>query len=97
MPTDVERLVVRLEATQAKFEKQLAAANRTASRRANQIERRFASMNRTIGNGISRAARGWAAALAAGFTVNTVKRLSDAATRIDNALKIAGLRLAVRQ
>ena len=32
MATDEERLIVRLEATQARFEKQLAAASRSADR-----------------------------------------------------------------
>ncbi|MBN7755541.1 hypothetical protein JYP46_01780 [Nitratireductor aquimarinus] len=48
MATDVERLIVRLEATQAKFEKQMAKANQVANRRAMQIEGRFQKMNKKI-------------------------------------------------
>lgn len=48
MATDVERLIVRLEATQRQFERQLQGASRTADRRARQIETRFAQMNRKL-------------------------------------------------
>jgi len=91
MATDVERLIVRLEATQRQFEKQLAAANATANRRARQIESRFAQMNRKLGQSFAGLGRSLAAGFAAGFTVRELKQLSDAATQIDNALKVAGL------
>lgn len=91
MATDVERLIVRLEASQTKFERQLAAANRAANKQARAIEGRFAAMNKHIGASIGGAARGWAAGLAASLTVRGLVSLSDAATKIDNALKIAGL------
>ena len=91
MATDVERLIVRLEATQRQFERQLAAANATANRRARQIESRFAQMNRKLGQSFAGLGRSLAAGFAAGFTVRELKQLSDAATQIDNALKVAGL------
>lgn len=91
MATDVERLIVRLEATQRQFEKQLAAANNTANRRARQIESRFAQMNRRLGRSFAGLGRSLAAGFVAGFTVRELKQLSDAATRIENALKVAGL------
>lgn len=48
MSTDVERLIVRLEATQRQFERQLQSANRTANRSARQIETRFQRTNQTV-------------------------------------------------
>ena len=48
MTIDVETLLVRLEATQSKFEKQMRASYQTADRRSSQIERRFQRMNRAI-------------------------------------------------
>lgn len=87
MATDVERLIVRLEATQSKFEKQLAAANRTANRRATSIERRFTQMNKRIGASL----QGIGTALVAGISIRGAQRLIDASTRIENALKVAGL------
>lgn len=87
MPTETERLLIRLEATQAKFEKQLAGANRTANRRANQIERRFSQMNRRVSASLS----GMLAPLVAGLSLRGAQQLIDAATRIENSLKVAGL------
>lgn len=48
MATDVERLIVRLEATQRQFERQMQGANRTAHRHAREIETRFQRMNRNL-------------------------------------------------
>ncbi len=91
MAVDVERLIVRLEASQAKFEKQLAKANGTADRRARQIERRFSKMNSAIGSQFSRLGLQLGAAFAGGAAIRGAQQLIDAATRIENALKVAGL------
>ena len=91
MATDVERLVVRLEATQRTFEKQLARANGVANRRARQIESRFERMNKRLGASLGGIGKRFVAGLAAGITMREIVRLTDAATRIDNALKVAGL------
>lgn len=91
MATDVERLVVRLEATQRQFEKQLARANGTADRRARNIERRFQRMNKTLNAQFVGLGRGLAAAFAGGASIRGAQRLIDASIRIENALKVAGL------
>ena len=91
MATDVERLVVRLEATQRQFEKQLAQANNTANRRATAIERRFQQMNRNLNAGFAGLGRGLVAAFAGGASLRGAQQLLDASTRINNALKVAGL------
>lgn len=91
MATDVERLIVRLEATQRQFERQLAAANATANRRARQIESRFAQMNRKLGQSFAGLGKRLLGGFAAGFAINELRKLADAATRIDNSLKVAGL------
>lgn len=91
MATDVERLVVRLEATQAKFEKQLAKANQTADRSARKIESRFKRMNSGISARFSRLGLQLGAALASGAALRSAQQFIDAATRIDNGLKVAGL------
>jgi len=91
MATDVERLIVRLEATQRQFEKQLAAANNTANRRARSIERRFQQMNRALNAQFAGLGRGLAAAFAGGASLRGAQQLLDASTRIENALKVAGL------
>jgi len=91
MATDVERLIVRLEATQRQFERQLAAANATANRRARQIESRFAQMNRKLGQSFAGLGKRLLGGFAAGFAINELQKLADAATRIDNSLKVAGV------
>lgn len=91
MATDVERLIVRLEATQRTFERQLARANQTANRRARSIERRFQRMNKTLNAQFVGLGRGLMAAFAGGASIRGAQQLLDASTRIENALKVAGL------
>jgi hypothetical protein len=87
MATEVERLIVRLEATQSRFEKQMNASARKASQTANKIESRFKTMNASIASSIG----GVAAGLAGVVSIDAAKQLIDQATRIENALKVAGL------
>ncbi len=91
MATDVERLIVRLEASQAKFEKQLAKANQTANKRARSIEARFNRMNKNLSRGFSGLGASIAKTLAVAGGIRGMQSLLDSATRIDNALKVAGL------
>ncbi|GAB5460889.1 hypothetical protein [Hoeflea alexandrii] len=48
MVTEVETLLLRLESTQTKFEKQMQTAYRSAEKASRQIEGRFAKMNRGV-------------------------------------------------
>ncbi|MAZ17881.1 MAG: hypothetical protein CL535_16320 [Ahrensia sp.] len=91
MADDIQRLIVSLEARTAAFEKAMNRANGVANKRARAIESRFAMLNKRVGVGLGNAARGWVAGLAAVFGARGLKSLSDAATRIDNALKVAGV------
>lgn len=91
MATDVERLVVSLEASITKYEramnKALGATNTTTRR----IESRFESMNRRVSSGFSGLQRGIAAAFAGAAALRGATSLIDSATRIENSLKVAGL------
>lgn len=91
MASEIERLLVRLEVSQAKFERQMAAAAQTADRRARQIESRFVKMSK----GLDRSFSGVQGMIGKAFAVAAATRgaqtLIDSATRIDNALKVAGL------
>jgi len=92
MVTEVERLVVRLEATQRQFERQLAASARTANRRSQQIEQRFDRMNRNIQRGSEVSARAIsqiAAPLAAGLSVRSIQQYADAWTVAANKIAAA--------
>lgn len=98
MAVTVERLVATLEARIDKYEKNLQKAYGQTDRQFTRIERRGKAMEarlQAVGAGLGRSfvgfGRGMVAALAAGFTVGKIKQFSDAATSIDNALKVAGL------
>lgn len=91
MATDMAKLVIALEARTKAFENALNKANGVANKRAKAIESRFATMNKRISASIAGIGRGWIGGIAAGIGAREVGQLLDAATRIDNALKVAGL------
>ena len=64
MATDVERLIVALEARTKAFENALNKANGVANKRATAIERRFQAMNRNMASGFNAAAGAAARAFA---------------------------------
>lgn len=91
MATEVETLLLRLEATQAKFEKQMKAAYSSADRNSRRIESRFARMNKSIGGSFNALQGVMVRAFAAAAAARGAQQLIDSATRIENALKVAGL------
>lgn len=91
MATETERLVVALEARTAQFEKALMRANKTANDRVRAIENRFKAMNKNVSSSFDGFGYAAARAFAAIGTVTAFARFSDAATRVTNSLKIAGL------
>ena len=91
MATDLERLVVSLEARTAAFERAMNRANGVATTRSRQIERRFATMNSRLNAGFVSLQRGIAAAFAGVAVTRGAVQLIDAATRIENSLKVAGV------
>lgn len=91
MTVDAETLLIRLEATQRKFERQLAGANRTADRRARSIERRFERMNTRLSRSFAGTLRGLLPAVGGAALVQEFRQLADANTRIQNSLKVTGL------
>ncbi|TJV71059.1 MAG: hypothetical protein E5X76_17890 [Mesorhizobium sp.] len=98
MANDEERLVVALEARIRDFERNMQRASRTAGQQFGSIEARakvsaarlessFAAVSGRIGAGL----KGLGAGILAGFSLQNAQRLIDQATRISNALKVAGL------
>jgi len=85
--TEVERLVVSLEASVTKFDRAMARATQQTNKAAKQIEDRWAKVGPAIGSGLTKAF----AILGAGFSLQQAQRLLDASTRIQNALKVTGL------
>ncbi|MGM4909119.1 tape measure protein [Rhizobium sp. 768_B6_N1_8] len=91
MATDVEKLIVALEARTKAFENALNKANGVANSRARAIETRFAKMNKALSSSFSQFAGAAARAFAIVGGAAGARNLIDTATRIDNALKVAGL------
>lgn len=95
MPTEVEKLLIRLEATQAKFEKQLAGASRSANRRANEIENRFEKLNRSVTKSLSgigsRLSGPLLAALAPAALVGAVRSVTSEIADLAAEAKQAGV------
>lgn len=92
MVTEVERLIVRLEATQRQFEKQMQFASRVAAKNATGIERRFDKMNKSVSRSSRFAAQQIAqtgATLAAGLSVRAVTQYADAWTVAGNKIAAA--------
>jgi tape measure domain-containing protein len=89
--TDVERLIVALEARTKAFENALNRASGITNKRAQSIESRFSKMNKTIEAGFSRLGVAAAKAFALIGGAQGAKSLIDSSTRIENALKVAGL------
>lgn len=91
MATDVERLVVAMEARTASFEKALNRANGIANQRSSAIEKRFRAMNKGLANQFTNLGVVATKAFALIGGVAGSKALIDGALRIENALKVAGL------
>jgi hypothetical protein len=61
MATDLERLIVRLEASLTQFDREMKKASGTANKTATQIESRFAAMNKKMNGAVVGAARSFLA------------------------------------
>ncbi|MFZ2869842.1 tape measure protein, partial [Zavarzinia sp.] len=101
MATDVEKLIVVLEAKANAFEKQMAKAANVAAQRSGEIKRRFDELNKRSGTAFSgldgsiARARAGLLQLGAAFVgvqgIEAAEHLADGYTRFANTLKTAGL------
>lgn len=91
MATEVERLVVSLEASITKFDRTMARAVGQANTSARKIEQRFDSMASRMEKGFSVVGRGLATAFAGAAALRGAQQLIDTGLRIENSLKVAGL------
>lgn len=89
--TDVERLVVSLEASITKFQRTMERSVGIANTNMRKIERRQATMVQRLGSGYASLQRGIAAAFAGAAAARGAIQLIDTATRLENSLKVAGL------
>lgn len=95
MATDVERLVVSLEASITKYERAMQRAVGQTTQTARQIERRFEQTAKTLDQRFSAAGSAMSMGLAKAFAgvaaLRGAQQLIDTSTRIENSLKVAGL------
>lgn len=87
MATEVERLVVSLEASITKYERSMQRALGQTNTQARKIEQRFEKMSGTVNNAFGKIAAVYASAQA----LRGATALIDANTRMENSLKVAGL------
>jgi hypothetical protein len=95
MPTTPEALLVRIEASQAKFEKQMAAINARALGTAQKIEKTFADANPRIAASLDFGKNAFKGiilgALPAALSVAAVKKSLDDLSKINDESKASGL------
>jgi len=89
--TDVERLVVSLEASITKYDRAMQKALGVTNSTMQKIERRNASMVQRVSTSYGSLQRGIATAFAGAAALRGAQQLVDASTRIENSLKVAGL------
>lgn len=87
MARDVESLVVSLSADIKRFERELRRANGVTDKQMRDIERRHKQAADTVSRTMGRLG----GALAGGAALKGAQALIDTATRIENALKVAGV------
>lgn len=94
MATDLERLVVSLEANIKKFEREMARSRQSTDTAMRGVERRTQQATQKIESMMTRAGRSINTALSgilAGLSVQQVARYADSYTKVQNSLKVAGL------
>jgi tape measure domain-containing protein len=94
MATDLERLVVSLEANIKKFEKEMARSRQATDTAMRGVERRTQQATKrieTLMNGLGTTIRTGLAGVLSGLSVQQVSQFSESFTRVQNALKVTGL------
>ncbi|KFL31485.1 hypothetical protein JP75_08060 [Devosia riboflavina] len=91
MATEIERLVVSLEASITKFDRTMQKALGITNNTMRKIEQRQATAIQKLNAGWSGLQRGVASAFATAAALRGAQQLVDASTRIENSLKVVGL------
>ncbi len=89
--TDLERLVVQLSADLRGYQNSLNKARGVTNRQLGQIQRQAASTGKAMSASLVQAGAAVAGAFVFSDVIRGLGSLSEAATRIDNSLKVAGL------
>lgn len=94
MATDVDRLIVSVEARMRSFEREMQRMNGVADKRARAVEVRFQKMNQTldrIGRGAAASLIGPLTGIGAALSTREVLQYADAWTSAKNSLAVAGV------
>ena len=91
MATDLDRLVVQLSADIRQYQNAMNRAVGATNSSAKRIESRFGAMSRSVSSGFGRLGGSIAAAFGSAAAVRGAATLVDAATRIENGLRVTGL------
>lgn len=91
MADDIEQLVLTISADVRQMQRALKRLEGDTVKTTKRIENHFSGMGRKIESSLSGFGRGFLGTLAAGFSARGVQQLLDSATRIRNALRVAGL------
>ncbi|MDW9805245.1 tape measure protein [Sinorhizobium meliloti] len=89
--TDLERLVVQLSADLRGYQNSLSKARGLTNRQLGQIQKQAASTGKAMTASLVQAGAAVAGAFVFTDVIRGIGNLSEAATRIDNSLKVAGL------
>jgi tape measure domain-containing protein len=89
--TDLERLVVQLSADLKGYENSMKKAQGVTNQRLGAIQKKALASSTAIAGAFIKSGAAIAGAFIANDVIRNIGQLSDAATRIDNALKVAGL------
>ncbi|MDX2385106.1 tape measure protein [Sinorhizobium medicae] len=89
--TDLERLVVQLSADLRGYQNSLSKARGITNRQMGQIQKQAASTGKAMTASLVQAGAAVAGAFVFTDVIRGIGNLSEAATRIDNSLKVAGL------
>lgn len=91
MAKDLEQMVLSISADTRQIMRALKKLDTDSGKTAKSIEKRFDKLGKNVNGTFAGLGKGLFGGLAAAFSVREAQKLIDTATRIDNALKVAGL------
>lgn len=91
MAQDLDQMVLSISADTRQIKRALDRMDRDTKDATKKIEKQFDGLGKKINGTFAGLGRGMLGALAAAFSLREAQKFIDTATRIDNALKVAGL------
>mgnify|MGYP001143553318 CR=1 FL=1 len=91
MAKDLEQMVLSISADTRQIQRALKKLETDSRASTRNIEKQFDGLGKKVSGSFAGLGKGMVGALAAAFSVREAQKFIDTATRIDNALKVAGL------